>query len=59
MQNKQKEQNDRLVKRRRKSKYKKANIHIEKAGRKTAMRDFDARKFDFITKLSNPVQLEY
>ena len=27
--------------------------------KEAAMRDFDARKFDFITKLSNPVQLEY
>lgn len=29
------------------------------AGEAAAMREFDGRKFDFITKLSNAVQLEY
>lgn len=47
-------------KRRRKSKNE-CKTHKRRwwCGKKEAMRDFDARKFDFITKLSNPVQLEY
>lgn len=40
-------------------KHKSCQYKIEKCRKKAAMRDFDARKFDFITKLSNNVQLEY
>ena len=32
---------------------------VSKEDVREATRDFDSRKFDFITKLSNAVQLEY